>query len=317
MRRKQWDHALKELRRAEKLAPQMTGVRLNIGLVEYRRANYVEAIPPLESVIREQSESTQARYLLGLCYTFVERYGDAVHALEPLWPSFSDQFVYLYVLGNAAFRVGNKELDEKASRRLIEVGGDSPEFHLLMGKALLTRNDDQKALEEFQKAAAGGDALPFLHFELGVTYWRMEQFEKALEELQKDIAIEPEIGYNYEQLGRVYLQLGREKEAEQAFLEALRREPRLPTALVELAKIHKRKGDLQAAAREAELAVRLAPKNQNAHFVRGQVLQRLGRNEEAKAEFAEARKLMAAGVERDRALVDKGATADPELARQP
>jgi len=27
--------------------------------------------------------------------------------------------------------------------------------------------------------------------------------------------------------------------------------------------------------------------------------------------------LMAAGVERDRSLVDKGATADPELARQP
>ena len=100
-------------------------------------------------------------------------------------------------------------------------------------------------------------------------------------------------------------------------MEAIKREPRLPTALVELAKIHQRKGELQLAAHEAELAVKLAPKNQNAHFVRGQVLQRLGRNEEAKVEFAEARKLMAAGVERDRSLVDKGATADPELARQP
>lgn len=317
MRRKDWDRALVELRRAEKLAPRMIGVRLNIGLVEYRRANYVEAIPPLENVVREQPESTQARYLLGLCYTFVERYQDAVQVLEPLWPNFSNQFVYLYVLGNAAFRMGNKELDEKASRQLIEVGGDSPEFHLLMGKALLTRNDDQRALEEFQKAAAGGDALPFLHFELGVTYWRMERFDAALEELRKDIAIEPEIGYNYEQLGRVYLQLGREDEAEQAFLEAIKREPRLPTALVELAKIHQKHGNLQAAGHEAELAVRLAPKNQNAHFIRGQVLQRLGRGNDAKAEFMEARKLMAAGVERDRTLVDKGATAEPELARQP
>jgi hypothetical protein len=34
-------------------------------------------------------------------------------------------------------------------------------------------------------------------------------------------------------------------------------------------------------------------------------------------EFAEASKIMAAGVERDRSLVDKGASADPELARQP
>jgi tetratricopeptide (TPR) repeat protein len=317
MRRKNWEQALAELHKAQKLAPQMTGIGLNIGLVEYRRANYVEAILPLESVVREQPGSSQARYLLGLCYTFVEKYDDAVRVLEPLWPQLSDQFVYLYVLGNAAFRVGNKELDEKASRRLIEVGGDSAEFHLLKGKALLTRNDDQKALEEFQKAAAGGDSLPFLHFELGVTYWRMEKLDLALEELRKDIELEPEIGYNYEQLGRVYLQLGREQEAENAFLEAVKREPRLPTALVELAKIHLRKGDLQSASREAESAVKLAPKNHNAHFINGQVLQKLGRTQEARAEFAEASKIMAAGVERDRRLVEKGVTADPELARQP
>jgi tetratricopeptide (TPR) repeat protein len=291
---------------------------LNIGLVEYRRANYVEAIPPLESVVREQPDSNQARYLLGLCYTFVEKYDDAVRVLEPLWPKFSDQFMYLYVLGNAAFRVGNKELDEKASHHLIEVGGDSPEFHLLMGKALLARNENQKALAEFQKAAARGDSLPFLHFELGVTYWHMEQLDTAVDELRKDISIEPDIGYNYEQLGRVYLQQGREEEAEKAFLQALKREPRLPISLMELAKMHLQKGDLQAASREAGSAVKLAPKNQNAHFVYGQVLQKLDRQQEASAQFAEARKIMAAGLEKARGrIADQGTAPEPELAQQP
>ncbi len=37
MRRKQWDHALAELQKAERLDPKMTGIRLNIGLVKYRR----------------------------------------------------------------------------------------------------------------------------------------------------------------------------------------------------------------------------------------------------------------------------------------
>src|SRR5215469_2787962 len=36
MRRNNWDEALKNLRKAEKLAPKMTGVRLDIGLVEFR-----------------------------------------------------------------------------------------------------------------------------------------------------------------------------------------------------------------------------------------------------------------------------------------
>ena len=31
MRRKDWDHALALLRKAEKLAPKMAGIRLNIG----------------------------------------------------------------------------------------------------------------------------------------------------------------------------------------------------------------------------------------------------------------------------------------------
>src|SRR5437016_864776 len=40
MRRKNWDKALKDLRHAEKLAPKMAGIRLNIGLAEYKSGNY-------------------------------------------------------------------------------------------------------------------------------------------------------------------------------------------------------------------------------------------------------------------------------------
>src|SRR5438132_2816879 len=39
MRRKEWDRAIALLRKAEKLEPKMAGIRLNMGLVEYRRGN--------------------------------------------------------------------------------------------------------------------------------------------------------------------------------------------------------------------------------------------------------------------------------------
>src|SRR5258708_26581152 len=39
MRRKDWEHAIELLHRAEKLEPKMAGIRLNIGLVEYRRGD--------------------------------------------------------------------------------------------------------------------------------------------------------------------------------------------------------------------------------------------------------------------------------------
>src|ERR1051326_7268120 len=147
MRQKKWDQALSDFHRAEKLDPRMSGIRLNIGLVEYKRSNYPAAIPPLASVLREEPDSVQARYLLGLCYSFVDQPADAVRTLEPLWPSMSGQFVYLYVLGVSAFQSGNQALDEKANKRLIEVGGDTPQFHLLMAKAMLNHSDDQRALD--------------------------------------------------------------------------------------------------------------------------------------------------------------------------
>ena len=73
----------------------------------------------------------------------------------------SDQFVYLYVLGISAFYAGDKDLDQKATERLVEVGGDTPQFHLLMGKALLGHSDDEKALAELKKAEAADPNLPF------------------------------------------------------------------------------------------------------------------------------------------------------------
>jgi len=72
MRRKDWDHAITLLRKAEKLEPKMAGIRLNVGLVEYRRGNYAAAIAPLSSVVRDQPDSEQPRYLLGLCNFFTE-----------------------------------------------------------------------------------------------------------------------------------------------------------------------------------------------------------------------------------------------------
>ena len=57
MRRKDWKSALDELHAAERLAPKMPGIRLNIGLVYYRQADYQHAIAPFESVVHDQPDS--------------------------------------------------------------------------------------------------------------------------------------------------------------------------------------------------------------------------------------------------------------------
>lgn len=304
MRRQRWDAAITNLRRAEKLAPQMAGIRLNIGIAEYRSGDYLAAIKPLASVVRDDPNSDQARYLLGQCYSFVEKYSDAVATLEPLWPRKNDDFVYLYVLGISAFHAGNHELDERALNRLIEVGADKPEFHYLLGKAFLNRNEDAKALQEFQSVAAAAPDLPLLHFSLGVAYHRLGKDDLAEQEFHKDIAMEPTVPYSYEQLGQLYAHAGRDDDAEKAFRSALKNDPRLPGSLLELARIYQRRNDNAKALKALDGALKLAPDSHSVHFVRGQVLARLGRKIESQKEFAAAQKLLDAGLSHDRAKLN-------------
>src|SRR5208283_4046561 len=89
MRRKDWDAALRNLKKAEKLSPKVPGIRLNVALVEFRQGNYREAIPYLQSVVRDDPSSTQAYYLLGLCQVFTLNYTAAVNTLGSLWPQLS------------------------------------------------------------------------------------------------------------------------------------------------------------------------------------------------------------------------------------
>jgi Flp pilus assembly protein TadD len=220
MRRKQWDHALTLLQKAEKLEPKMFGIRLNIGLVKYRRGDYAGAITPLASVVRDQPDSQQARYLLGLCHVFTEHYADAVAVLEPLWPEMSNNFTYLYVLDIAAHNAGKNDLDEKALSRLVEIAAQTPEFHLILGKAYLNREEMDKAIGELELAASANSNLPFVHFSLGLAYMRKQDNDRAEAEFRKDIAIEPDLPDNYEQLGLLYLEMQQEDKAEHSFREA-------------------------------------------------------------------------------------------------
>ena len=315
MRRRQWPAALRYLRRAQRLAPKVPGVRLNIGLVHYRRNDFQSAVPAFESVVRDQPGSQQARYLLGLCYFFLNRYSDAVQSLDTIWPQESENMNYLYVLGIAAGKAKKKDVEERALGRMVQVGQGSPEFHLLMGKAYLNRQEEDKALSEFQHAASGDFRLPFLHFNMGLAYLRKQDYEHARDEFLNDIAVEPDVAFNYGQLGQVYSLLGNDDKAEAAFREALRRDSTLADSFIGLAKVYQKKGKYAEALKALDSAGKLEPTNYSVHYLKGQVLRRMGQIKRATAEVELASQMMnARRSERQRELSgDK--IPDPQLSK--
>jgi len=316
MRRKNWDKALRDLRHAEKLAPKMAGILLNIGLVHYRRGDYVAAIPALSSVLREQPDSEQARYLLGLCKLFTQNYGEAVAILEPLWPKKSNDFMYLYALSITANASGQKELDKKALTRLVEVGGDSPEFHLMLGKAYLNRQETERALAELEHAAGINPRLPFVHFNLGIGYARTGDMNRAERELRRDIAIEPDAPDPYEMLGELYARMGKDSEAENFFHEALRRNSRMPDSHFGMAKIYLHQEKYEQALAAIDASMRFAPGGQAVHYMRGQILSKLGRKHDAQVEFASVQKMTGSIYTNEVEKFQEGRVPNPELTQQ-
>jgi len=313
MRRKNWDSALRYLEKAEKLDPKMTGVRLNIGLVQYRRGDYAKAIAPFLSVTREQPDAEQPKYLLGLCYMFTHSYQKAVDTLLPLWSSMSSNVMYLYVLDIAARGSQNNELDEKALSRMLEIGSDTPEFHLIMGKAYIFRGEYHEAVAELAKAAESNPNLAFVHMNLGIAHMRLGENDAAEAELKKEIAAEPDLADSYEQLGQLYLQEQKNEEAEKMFREALKRNAKLARVYVGLAKLEFDQQKNAEALKSIDAAMRLEPDVYSGHFWRARILAKLGRAEEAKIEFAAAKRMLESGLDKDRKTIEDNAMPNPEL----
>lgn len=316
MRRKEWDQALQALRKADSLAPQVAGIRLNIGLVYYRQNDFKSAIAPFESVVRDEPNSSQARYLLGLCYFFNQRWAEAVDTLQPLWGEQSYNMNYLYVLGIAAHKAGRTQLDERASSRLVEVGGGTPTFHLIKGRAHLNNQEDDQAIAEFEEAEKSDPRLPFLHFYKGLAYLHKQDHEAAVRELNADLAIDRDVPFTYDKLGTAYAALGKDTDAEKNFQEALRLDSRMVSANLGLARIYQKQEKFSAALKLLEAVENLNPEDYTAHYLRGQVLQKMGEREKAKAEFETYTRMMnAAREKRGREL--SGEIPNPDLTAEP
>lgn len=317
MRRKQWKSALVELRTAERLAPKVAGVRLNIGLVFYRQNEFGSAIPLFESVVRDMPGSTQASYLLGLCYLFQERHAEAVHVLEPLWDQEAGKFPYLYVLAVAAGNAGKADLENRALKRMLEIGNDSAEYHMVIGKACLQRADTDRAILELERAAALDRKRPLVHYFLGVAYRRHHDLERAKQEFQKDVALEPGVAFNYDQLGSVSWELGQYDEAYHYYLEALHLDGHLASSAFGLARFYRQQEKYPQALAALDTAGTLDPTSASVHYMRGQILVRLGRKEEGRQELAIAARMLQASTDRLEREVSGVSFLDPQLTTEP
>jgi len=147
-------------------------------------------------------------------------------------------------------------------------------------------------VEEFNAAAAARPNLPLVHYFLGRAYLEQHAYPQAEAELLKDIAIEPSFPYNYEDLGLLYVQLKQTDKAERAYRKAIALDQTVVNSYVGLGKLDRQAGRYSDSLEMLDHAVALAPESASVHYLRGQILAKLGLKAKAQEEFDTSARLL-------------------------
>ena len=169
---------------------------------------------------------------------------------------------------------------------LQTIGQDAPEMHLWSGKAYFARGDDASAERELHAALHSDPKLAFAHYYLGRIARQQRQTEQARAEFLADQAISPDPAFDDEQLGDLSAASDDPRAAERYYDDALKSQPQLVTARYSLAKVLRTQGRFADALKEVDRAAQIDSQSSSLHYLRAQLLQKLGRMDLARKEFA-------------------------------
>jgi type IV pilus biogenesis/stability protein PilW len=121
--------AEKEFRRAIKLNPYFTDAHNHLGLVYREMKEYDKALAEFDAALNDKSYKSQERIHFNIGHLYLARnmIPEAIASFQKaiaLNPNYQRGFLGL---GTAYSRAGQKDLAEKALRKVVALGPDSPE----------------------------------------------------------------------------------------------------------------------------------------------------------------------------------------------
>ena len=234
-----------------------TEIRLKLAKVYLQIEAYAEAVDEYQQVIAiaeanevqsaTDSDIPAAYYGLGLAYTGLEKFEDAIAAYQ----------------------------------RAIASAPDSAYTHAALGSAYANTHRYAEALEAYKTAVALDSDDKMIHHQLGNVYSKRGEHAAAIRHQLKAIAIASQFGAAHYQLGLLYAQENRWDDAINAYRTAYQNDPTLVKVLYNLAQAHLRTGDTAAAREQMALFEERKAALTPLHELRGALQRTQGTTERA------------------------------------
>jgi len=305
---------------AARLSPA-TSLRalLGLGIVYLKTGRYDLGIETVQKILAIQMLDPEARQVLGKLYFIKGQFDLAAQELQRAYQAQPENPRVAYTLALA--HLMQKRLPEAQAlfRELSAKLGDTPQLHMLIGRALRESLYSEEAIAEFRRALELDPRCPRAHYYIGMTYLARDDlslFPQAMREFEAEVSVHPETAPAHLMLGIMRIYRDRDLEAAAVHLRrAVVLEPGNPTSHFFLGQVLFQSGKTLEAIPILEKAVDLTTdpsRNSyyaNAHFLLGQALRKAGRQDQAMVHLKRAQQLKAPNTNAGRTEPASGESA--------
>ena len=266
-----------------------------VGVAAYHADDYARAIATLTPLEQRFPAGSTERHeivqVLGLSLFLAGRLEEAVPKLEATREWAATNLELAHILGQAYLQTGRVPAARQAFARTFNVVEDSAAAHLITAQMMIRLQLEAPAEEELKRALAKDPALPQANLLLGQLALFRGQFDESITRTKRELAIAPANANAYYQLGDAYVRQSRWDDAIAALQQSVWLNPFYSGPYILLGKAYTQKGQPATAEGMLRRAIEYDPNNRTAHYLLAQLLQKAGRIEEAKQEFAIAERL--------------------------
>jgi tetratricopeptide (TPR) repeat protein len=283
------------------LAPNMPGLRLNMGLALFKDGQYRQAIqmftPLLKQAATNPDETQRLNVLIGMSHYGLGEYAAASPFLTQASSNDPTNLNLLLSLAHSCLLSSQFPCVLDAFHKLVALNADSAEADMLVGEALDAMKDRIGATREFRAAVQANPKEPNVHFGLGYLLWEDGRTEEATQQFQAELDNDPEHLQAMLYLADSEIQMNRMEDARPLLEKLVKLNPASSKGHLDLGIAYAATDRNQDALAEFKKAIALTPDNVNAHYRLGRLYRSMGKAAEANAEFVQSRRLNEAADE--------------------
>ena len=198
---------------------------LKRGIKFYNQKRYQQAKKELLSLDEKPEENPDLAYYLGLCFTQLQEYEEAITNLEQAILSHTNLFHIFQcrmVLGYIYSVTGRFAQAEKEFKSLLKLKVISPQIYASVGYTLYAQKKIGESIKNLEKAIKLKPDYPSVLNNLGFIYAEEElDYNKAIEFCKKAIKLKPGNPAYLDSLGWAYFKKGNIMDAKAHLRKAL------------------------------------------------------------------------------------------------